>query len=295
MDHLALAQRAGFYLKHCSGSPHAAGNKSNNETTPGGSATASENENSATWDGPRVDGGPTTEEEIESLQVYIRQTQALLKLLREHYERTDPQILCGFSIGRREANSLLEGNPPGTFLIRFSYQPGFIAVSHVIHTGEVSHMIFDIKQLQNVSLEEWLSLRGNLDYLLDPNSGVRYPRETVLDRGYVNIQDIEQIIRAQQYNHNYRHQHQQQQQNRFVNQLAGATTTGTQNNVGGGGKPGMSDGASRNPSAGSAHAQLDDAHHQASEGEQLPEQGFLHFLPYVGGGGGGHGGGGPSQ
>lgn len=269
MDHLSLAHRAGFYLKS---RPISADDGTNGigdnhpVSSTGGSV------DSGMWDGPCVDGGPTTEEEVESLQIYIRRTQALLKLMREYYERMDPQILCGFNIGRREAVSLLDGHPPGTFVIRFSYEAGSIAISHVTHTGEVFHLKLTITQLQSVSLEELLSLRGNLEYLLDPTTGLRYPREMVLDRGYVNEPRIEQLVRAQHYNHN-----QQRQYNQLVTEMA----AGAQQNGFGAERPGgrnvnintdkhsVSDGASTNPSAGSAH-------HQASEGEQLPEQGFLH-------------------
>ena len=220
------------------------------------------------WDNPCVDGGPTTEEEVENLQLYVRRTQALLKLMREYYERVDPQIICGFSIGRREAVSLLEPHPPGTFLLRFSYEAGALAVSHVDVTGQVTHLKLTMGQLQRVSLEELLSLRGNLEYLLDPNTGSRHPREMILDRGYVDEPRIEQIVRAQQYHH---------QGNQYRHHSTGQTGTSPLNNAAGGGtvKACASDGASTNPSSGSAHA---DVQHQASEGEPLPDQGLL--LPF---------------
>jgi len=280
IDHLSLAHRAGFYLKSGSTSvDNGINGNSPESTTTGGSF------NGQLGDGPCVVGGPTTEEEVESLQKYIRKTQALLKLMRVYYERVDPQILCGFNIGRREANSLLDGHPPGTFLIRFSYEAGAIAVSHVIHTGEIFHLKLTITQLQSVSLEELLSLRGNLEYLLDPNTGLRFPREMVLDRGYVNEPRIEQLIREQQYVDN-----QQQRYNQLVAAMAaGGQPDGFGFGTGSEGRnvndttkqPCVSEGIETSPSAGSVL-------HQASEGEQLPEQGFLH-RPMGGGGIGGRG------
>jgi SH2 domain len=278
LDQLALAHRAGFYLKNRVGSD-------GNVDLNGSSMNTASVDNSG-WDGPCVDGGPTTEEEVESLQVYIHKTQAFLKLMREYYERMDPQVLCGFSIGRREAVSLLEAQPPGTFLLRFSYEAGCLAVSHVVYTGQVFHSKITMQQLQRVSLEELLSLAGNLDYLLDPNTGLRYPREQVLDRGYITEPRIEQIVRAQKYN-NHSNQYNNHPQQYIPHTIAGE----------GGGyginlnKTALSDGASTNPSAGSALAEV---HHQASEGEQLPEQGLLHN-PLAGGGSGSGGGNGAPQ
>ncbi len=295
MDHLALAHRAGFYLKNRSTSPPDGNANTTAPATTAAAATSGDNESSAIWNGPCVDGGPTTEEEVECLQTYVRRTQALLKLMREYYERAEPQIICGFSIGRREAVSLLDTQPPGTFLLRFSYEAGSLAVSHVANSGQIYHLKLTIQDLQSVSLEELLSLRGNLEYLLDPNSGLRYPRELVLDRGYVNEPRIEQLVRGQHYNQSQNQYNDLRQLVVAMGTAAGTGGTGAFNNAAGGGilnstKAAMSDGASTNPSAGSAH-------HQASEGEQLPEQGLLHpgALPMDHGDGRGGGGGAPRQ
>jgi len=265
IDHLSLAHRAGFYLK--GGSTSVGDGDDHHGSTTGGSLVEQQ-----MLDDPCVVGGPTTEEEVESLQRYIRKTQAVLKLMREYYERVDPQIICGFSIGRREAISLLDGHPPGTFLIRFSYEAGSIAISHVIHTGEVFHLKLTMAQLQSVSLEELLSLRGNLEYLLDPSTSLRYPREMVLDRGYVNEPRIEQLMREQQYEDSQQYRYNQLvaamaaggQHHGFEAECEGGTVNETTKN------PDASDEISTGPTAGLAH-------HQASEeGEQLPEQGFLN-------------------
>ena len=58
---------------------------------------------------------------------------ALLLKLRSCWVADDPHVVCGFDVDHRRAVRALAGQPPGTFLCRFSLsQPGnFVLVCKV--------------------------------------------------------------------------------------------------------------------------------------------------------------------
>lgn len=184
LDLMVLAHRAGFFFA----GPTTRGSAPSRGMAP---------------KGPRVSGGPTTNEEIFGLQMYIRRTQALLKLLRLHYESVNPRLICGFSVGRAEAVNLLQGQPVGTFILRFSYEAGALAMSVVQPNGDIHHLKYTLAQLHAISLEETLALSNGAEFLLDTTTGMRYPRDMVLERGYVSdafVQIIQQQRTAAQCN-----------------------------------------------------------------------------------------------
>jgi hypothetical protein len=48
----------------------------------------------------------------------------MLKHVKPHYERSDPQVMCGFGTTREQADGMLLLQPKGTFLLRFGSQVG---------------------------------------------------------------------------------------------------------------------------------------------------------------------------
>ncbi len=70
-----------------------------------------------------------------------------------------------------EATEMLAGKPPGTFLIRFSSQPGFYAASYVDREGRVRHTLVEptgeagfkvLKESDNFSGNVLVVLENNL-------------------------------------------------------------------------------------------------------------------------------------
>lgn len=101
----------------------------------------------------RLQGGPETDEVVSGFGEYIRKTKALMRLIKDNYEQKSPKHICGVNVGRQEAETLLIGQTPGTFLVRFGSEGGSLVVSTLRKSGLVDHTKLTLSDLQRVTLE----------------------------------------------------------------------------------------------------------------------------------------------
>jgi hypothetical protein len=67
--------------------------------------------------------------ELAAFKQWFAGHHIMLKHIRQQYERSDPQVVCGFGMTREKADSLLAPHPKGTFLLRFGSQGGDLVLS----------------------------------------------------------------------------------------------------------------------------------------------------------------------
>jgi hypothetical protein len=118
-------------------------------------------------------------------------------VVRLHYERESPAVICGFAVGRNEAERALHRQPPGTFLLRFSSEGDALALSSAAPGGGVEHLRLGLEQLEAVALEEALlgSLAGRAQHLLDLASRTRHPAAVIMQRSYLHDESIAALAR----------------------------------------------------------------------------------------------------
>ncbi|KAL4427348.1 hypothetical protein ABPG77_003257 [Micractinium sp. CCAP 211/92] len=123
----------------------------------------------------------------------------LLKHILAHYERSDPQVVCGFGVTREQADALLAPHPAGTFLLRFGSQGGQLVLSvrsaggGGARPGSTTHYSIPTAALQRNGLEAVLERNGTAEQLLDVATGHRHLRTAVLDRSYLQAVDMAEV------------------------------------------------------------------------------------------------------
>ncbi|KAL4422875.1 hypothetical protein ABPG75_009072 [Micractinium tetrahymenae] len=132
-------------------------------------------------------------EELAAFKSWFGGHLTLLKHIRPHYERSGPQVVCGFGTTREQADALLAPHPAGTFVLRFGSQGGQLVLSvrsKAGPAGPATHYSIAAASLQCNSLEALLERNGSADQLLDTTTGQRHYRTAVLDRSYLQAVDL---------------------------------------------------------------------------------------------------------
>lgn len=106
-----------------------------------------------------------------------------LRLLRCHrhmWDWQDPVVMCSFEVDRVQCEHLLQGQAPGTFLIRPSISlTGCMVVSTVADHGGVKHLCLDSRQLFSRPLEVWVRDLVEAQFFLDYRTGCTWRKEQV--------------------------------------------------------------------------------------------------------------------
>lgn len=136
--------------------------------------------------------------ELAAFKAWFAGHLVMLKHIRAHYERSDPQVVSGFGMTREAAEALLMAHPKGTFLLRFGSQGGLLVLS--VRCGgpaggppPVAHYSLPCAALQANGLEALLERNGTAEQLLDTATGQRHFRTAVLDRSYLQVVDVAEV------------------------------------------------------------------------------------------------------
>ncbi|KAL4440264.1 hypothetical protein ABPG75_003265 [Micractinium tetrahymenae] len=142
-----------------------------------------------------VRGTSASLQELAAFKEWFGGHVIMLKHIRAHYERTEPQVVCGFGVTREQADAMLAPHPVGTFLLRFGSQGGQLVLSVRSAGGHstITHFCIPTAALQSNGLEAVLERNGTAEQLLDAATGQRHLRTAVLDRSYLQAVDMAEV------------------------------------------------------------------------------------------------------
>jgi len=131
-------------------------------------------------------GGASATAELSSAQLttfkeWYSNCLSTLSAAADAWDSQNPEIICGFSVDRRLAEELLQGHPPGTFVVRLCSEPGCIAMT-VWRDSPVGfkHVLIDRKDLRERSLFNSILMEETATHLLDVSTGNVFPKETFI-------------------------------------------------------------------------------------------------------------------
>ena len=150
---------------------------------------------SSAFTGGDENSGQLMCESVDSSAAYVaiewlKDQLSLVSLCKSYYESSDPLIICPINVGRQEADQILKNTVSGTFLLRFAQKTGALALSVATSENQnVSHYQIPLAILGKHGLEHVVRVAGNgaAKRLLDIKTQKYYPRESVLEKKYLQI------------------------------------------------------------------------------------------------------------
>eukprot|EP00887_Chlorella_sp_A99_P002304 scaffold10.g2304.t1 len=143
--------------------------------------------------------GAAAAADVHAFIDWLQQCLLTIRFVKVHFERTCPQVICGWAVNRERAVETLAPYPPGVFLLRFGRSPRAIVLSaRETMMGGVVHCELTRKELQAgavavaaQSLDVLLAQNaGATKHLLDIRTGELHQREKVLGGGYIAACDL---------------------------------------------------------------------------------------------------------
>lgn len=145
-----------------------------------------------------------TLQEWEAFTGQLAAILASLNQISDSWNAQDPCVVAGFAVDRVRAVELLEEEPVGTFICRFSLsQPGSLVVSCKVHAccttadeDGLIHAIIQVEDLQSRRLSTWLRDFVGATHILDVDTRQRVDKRKVFSSPYVRLKALQAYVQS---------------------------------------------------------------------------------------------------